>query len=76
MPFSTAPCGEDHGITAVMSHADVGEKVDIKHHEQGVDTDDVIIKSPFEDLPWKKTWVVFHKVALICLFAAFSAAAE
>jgi hypothetical protein len=38
--------------------------------------DDVIMKSPFEDLSWKRTWVVFKKAALMCLFASFSAAAE
>jgi hypothetical protein len=37
---------------------------------------DVIMKSPFEDLPWKKTWFVFRKAALMCIFASFSAAAE
>jgi hypothetical protein len=67
---------EVHEITIAMSHAEVSEKADIKHIEEGVEAGDVIIKSPFEDLPWKKTWVVFHKVALVCLFAAFSAAAE
>lgn len=38
--------------------------------------DDVIMKSPFEDLPFSRTWVVFRKAALMSLFAAFSAAAE
>lgn len=58
-----------------VAHVDVDEKADIKHVESD-GAGDVIMKSPFEDLPFKKTWVVFHKVALMCLFAAFSAAAE
>lgn len=55
-------------------HMDLDEKPEIKHVEIG--EDDVIMKSPFEDLGFKKTWIVFHRVALVCLFAAFSAAAE
>lgn len=68
----TASRDEDH-ITAAP-HADLDEKADIKHVEDS--EDEVIMKSPFEDLPIKKTWIIFHKVALMCLFAAFSAAAE
>ena len=55
------------------------EKADIEMHENEFSKeigDDVIMKSPFEDLTWRKTWVVFKKAALMCLFASFSAAAE
>ena len=61
-------------IVPAISHGDLDEKADIKHVEEG--EGEVIMKSPFDDLPFRKTWVVFHKVALMCLFAAFSAAAE
>jgi hypothetical protein len=51
------------------------EKPEIKHVDEGLDGD-VIMRSPFDDLTWKKTWVVFWKAALMCAFATFSAAAE
>lgn len=55
------------------------EKVDIEMNENEYSKEvgeDVIMKSPFEDLTWRRTWVVFKKAALMCLFASFSAAAE
>lgn len=53
------------------------EKAEIKHvDDQHADPGDVIMKSPFEDLSFRKTWVVFWKVALMCMCASFSAAAE
>ncbi|WWC97802.1 hypothetical protein V866_004689 [Kwoniella sp. B9012] len=58
----------------------IDEKPHIDHMEHydadGKEVDDVITKSPFEDLPWKKTWRVFWKAALMCIFASFSAAAD
>ncbi|WWC64295.1 uncharacterized protein I303_106905 [Kwoniella dejecticola CBS 10117] len=58
----------------------VDEKPKIEHLEgynvESKEVEDVIMKSPFEDLPWKKTWVVFRKAALMCIFASFSAAAD
>lgn len=75
-----------HTAQAVTTPADVitpafagqDEKADIKHFDEVTDGTDneVIMKSPFEDLPWRKTWVVYRKVAMVCLFASFSAAAE
>lgn len=70
-----APQARDNDLISAAPQVDLDEKADIKHVEDGGE-DEVIMKSPFEDLPFKKTWVVFHKVALMCLFAAFSAAAE
>jgi hypothetical protein len=56
---------------------DMDDKADIEMNEFSKEVaDDVIMKSPFEDLSWKRTWVVFKKAALMCLFASFSAAAE
>ena len=55
------------------------EKADLEMHENEFSKEvapDVIMKSPFEDLSWRKTWVVFKKAAFMCLFASFSAAAE
>lgn len=69
------PRGDTDIISVAPVHHDVDEKADVKHFEEG-GAGDVIMKSPFEDLGFKKTWVVFHRVALMCLFAAFSAAAE
>jgi hypothetical protein len=38
--------------------------------------DEVIMKSPFEELGFRKTLVVFRKATLMSLLAAFSASAE
>lgn len=70
--------GSNDDIRPVVSHtAEMDDKADIEMNEYNKEiADDVIMKSPFEDLSWKRTWVVFKKAALMCLFASFSAAAE
>ena len=48
-------------------------------HIEGLDAltaEDVVMKSPFEDMSLWRTIVVFRKATMIALFAAFSAAAE
>jgi hypothetical protein len=49
---------------------------DVEHAELAGYGDEVIMKSPFEDLGFRKTLVVFRKATLFALLAAFSAAAE
>jgi SP family general alpha glucoside:H+ symporter-like MFS transporter len=70
--------GSNDDIRPVVSNsAQIDDKADIEMNEFNKEiADDVIMKSPFEDLSWKRTWVVFKKAALMCLFASFSAAAE
>ena len=78
----TPPRGSQDDIRpAEVAFSPMEEKADIEMHENehGYSKEvgeDVIMKSPFEDLTWRKTWVVFKKAALMCLFASFSAAAE
>jgi SP family general alpha glucoside:H+ symporter-like MFS transporter len=73
-----ARSGSNDDIRPVVSNsAQIDDKADIEMNEFNKEiADDVIMKSPFEDLSWKRTWVVFKKAALMCLFASFSAAAE
>lgn len=75
--------GSNDDIQPAANEVPVGspmdEKVDIEMNENEFSKEigsDVIMKSPFEDLSWKRTWVVFKKAAIMCLFASFSAAAE
>jgi hypothetical protein len=62
-------------IVVQSQDLDHDEKEEVKHVEDQ-EEDGVIMRSPFDDLPIKKTWIIFHKVSIMCLFAAFSAAAE
>lgn len=67
-------------LSTDAAHVEVDNKHDDIDMVEKVDRDalpeDVIMKSPFEDLGVKQTWSVFRKCALMCLFATFSAAAE
>ena len=49
--------------------------VEIQHTEE-VSADDFIMKSPFEEMDFRKTLLVFKKATAFALLAAFSAAAE
>jgi SP family general alpha glucoside:H+ symporter-like MFS transporter len=76
--INQARSGSNDDIRPVVSNSgQIDDKADIEMNEFNKEiADDVIMKSPFEDLSWKRTWVVFKKAALMCLFASFSAAAE
>jgi hypothetical protein len=45
-------------------------------HTEDVLSDDVIMKSPFEEMDFRKTTMVFRNATFLALLAAFSAAAE
>jgi len=77
-PASQVNTSSSDDIRPVTSYqGQVDDKADIEMNEFSKEiADDVIMKSPFEDLSWKRTWVVFKKAAAMCLFASFSAAAE
>jgi hypothetical protein len=54
---------------------DEEKKVELQHTEE-VLAEDVIMKSPFEEMNFRKTISVFKKATALALLAAFSAAAE
>jgi hypothetical protein len=70
-------------ITPAMSQAETDSKPPLNEEVEhaglpgyGGYGDEVIMKSPFEELGFRKTLVVFRKATLMSLLAAFSASAE
>lgn len=63
---------------AVTEHVDDKgmDVVEPEDPEKRASVDGIIVKSPFEDLPFNKTLKVFWKATLMALMVAFSAAAE
>lgn len=60
---------------AGMNLADEKLRAETDHLENVYDSD-VVMKSPFDDMSFSKTVVVFKKATAMALLAAFSAAAE
>lgn len=67
-------------IAPAMSQAETDSKPplteEVEHAGLPGYGDEVIMKSPFEELGFRKTLVVFRKATLMSLLAAFSASAE
>jgi len=70
-----------HDAIAVeqQNYADDDVKAEILHEEfkdAAVNSEDVVQKSPFEELTFFKTITLFKKATFLALLAAFSAAAD
>jgi hypothetical protein len=65
--------------TQEESYADADTKAEILHDEYkdaAASSEDVVQKSPFEELTFFKTISLFKKATFLALLAAFSAAAD
>jgi MFS transporter, SP family, general alpha glucoside:H+ symporter len=73
------PTSPSHPTDDVIQEAGVIDEEKAKGavvHTEDVLSDDVIMKSPFEEMDFRKTTMVFRNATFLALLAAFSAAAE
>ncbi len=71
--LSQKPTGDTIDQTMVIDEEKAKGQTE---HTENVVLDDFIMKSPFEDMDFRKTTMVFRKATFLALLAAFSAAAE